>query len=83
MIYKYFPDEIFFYESEKIAITLSQLPTKGLAYTKQALNKSLEQSMEQQLETEDSFQQKAAATNDFKEGVSAFIEKRKANFKGD
>jgi 2-(1,2-epoxy-1,2-dihydrophenyl)acetyl-CoA isomerase len=83
MIYKYFPDETFFIEAEKIAVTLSQLPTKGLAYTKQALNKSLEQTLEQQLETEDSLQQKAAATNDFKEGVSAFIEKRKAIFKGD
>lgn len=83
MIYKYFSDEIFFFEAEKIALTLSQLPTKGLAFTKQALNKSLEQNLDQQLETEDSFQQKAAATNDFKEGVVAFIEKRKANFKGD
>jgi len=83
MIYKYFSDEIFFIEAEKIAITLSQLPTKGLAYTKQALNKSLEQTLEQQLETEDSLQQKAVVTNDFKEGVSAFIEKRKADFKGD
>jgi 2-(1,2-epoxy-1,2-dihydrophenyl)acetyl-CoA isomerase len=83
MIYKYFADEIFFYESEKIATSLSQLPTKGLAYTKQALNKSLEQNLEQQLETEDSLQCKATTTNDFKEGVSAFIEKRKANFKGD
>jgi 2-(1,2-epoxy-1,2-dihydrophenyl)acetyl-CoA isomerase len=83
MIYKYFPDETFFYESENIASTLAQLPTKALAYTKQALNKSFEQNLEQQLETEDSLQRKAAATNDFKEGVSAFMEKRKANFKGD
>jgi 2-(1,2-epoxy-1,2-dihydrophenyl)acetyl-CoA isomerase len=83
MIYKYFLDEIFFYESENIASTLAQLPTKALAYTKQALNKSFEQNLEQQLETEDSLQRKAAATNDFKEGVSAFMEKRKANFKGD
>ena len=83
MIYKYFADEIFFSQAEKIAITLSELPTKGLAYTKQALNKSLEQTLEQQLETEDSLQQKAAASNDFKEGVAAFIEKRKPGFKGD
>lgn len=83
MIYKYFPDEIFFIEAEKIAVILSALPTKALAYTKQALNKSLQQTLEQQLETEDAFQQKAAATNDFKEGISAFIEKRKADFKGD
>ena len=83
MIYKYFPDETFFHEAEKMAIALSQLPTKALAYIKQALNQSLEQSLEQQLHTEDLFQQKAAATNDFKEGVCAFIEKRKADFKGD
>jgi 2-(1,2-epoxy-1,2-dihydrophenyl)acetyl-CoA isomerase len=83
LIYKYFPEETFLSEAEKIAITLSQLPTKGLAFTKRALNKSLDQSLEQQLQTEDSFQRKAAATNDFSEGVSAFLEKRTPNFKGD
>lgn len=82
MIYKYFPDEMFTSESEKIALTLSQLPTKGLAFIKQALNRSLHQNLEQQLQTEDLLQQKAAATEDFKEGVAAFLEKRKANFKG-
>jgi len=83
MIYKYFPDERFFIEAEKIAETLADLPTKGLAFTKQALNLSLEQNLEQQLQTEDNLQQKAALTNDFSEGVSAFLEKRKADFKGD
>ena len=38
MIYKIFPDEIFAEQSMKIAITLSLMPTKGLAFTKQALN---------------------------------------------
>lgn len=83
MIYKYFPEQTFISEAEKIATTLSELPTKGIAFTKQALNKSLEQNLEQQLQTEDLLQQKAASTNDFKEGVAAFIEKRKPNFKGD
>lgn len=77
MIYKYFPDEIFFSEAETIATILAGMPTKGLAFTKQALNFSLEQNIEQQLQTEDELQQKAAATSDFKEGVLAFLEKRK------
>jgi 2-(1,2-epoxy-1,2-dihydrophenyl)acetyl-CoA isomerase len=83
MIYKFFPVETFAAEAEKMAVILSQLPTRALAFTKEALNKSLQQNLVQQLQTEDAFQQKAAATNDFKEGVAAFIEKRKAKFKGD
>ncbi|MEO8765591.1 MAG: enoyl-CoA hydratase-related protein [Ginsengibacter sp.] len=82
MIYKTFPDNTFSGEAEKIATVLSELPTKALAYTKQALNKSLGQNLEQQLKTEDELQQKAALTNDFQEGVLAFLEKRKAKFTG-
>ncbi|HEV2830910.1 MAG TPA: enoyl-CoA hydratase-related protein [Hanamia sp.] len=82
MIYKYFPDEIFFIEAEKIATTLAEMPTKGLVFTKQALNISWTQNIEQQLQTEDELQQKAAATSDFKEGVSAFLQKRKPHFTG-
>jgi 2-(1,2-epoxy-1,2-dihydrophenyl)acetyl-CoA isomerase len=83
MIYKFFPDEILFFEAEKMAQNLAQLPTKALAYTKSALNLSLEQTLEQQLQAEDTLQQKAAATNDFAEGVAAFLAKRKPDFKGD
>ncbi len=83
MIYKVFPDISFKKDSEKIAEILASFPTKGLAYTKQALNKSLLQSLEDQLQTEDRLQQKAALTNDFKEGVAAFLEKRKGIFKGE
>lgn len=83
MIYKVFPDENFIEEAEKIAITLASLPTKGLAYTKQALNKSLGQNLEQQLLTEDELQQKAALTKDFNEGVAAFLEKRNPKFIGE
>ncbi|MDQ2864008.1 MAG: enoyl-CoA hydratase-related protein [Bacteroidota bacterium] len=82
MIYKFFPDKIFVEEAEKIASILAQLPTKGLAYTKQALNKSMDNSLEQQLHLEDQLQQKSALTKDFKEGVSAFLEKRKPQFTG-
>ncbi len=83
MIYQFFPDETFIVQVEQIAQKLAEMPTKGLAFTKQALNLSLEQSLEQQLNTENTLQQKAAATNDFKEGVDAFMNKRKPEFRGD
>ncbi len=52
------------------------MPTKGLAYTKQILSLSFTNSLEEQLQQEDIFQQKAAQTEDYKEGVKAFLEKR-------
>ena len=83
MLYKVFPDETFIEESKKIAITLAALPTKGLAYTKQVLNHSWVNSWEEQLQDEDIFQQRAAQTTDYKEGIEAFLEKRQPVFKGE
>ena len=82
MIYKVFPDAIFEEESKKLAAAISQMPTKGLAYTKHALNHSFHNDWEQQLLLEDEYQQKAALTEDYAEGINAFLEKRKAEFTG-
>jgi len=83
MIYKYFEDDLFETESKKIALSLSQMPTRGLAYTKHALNHSFKNNWEEQLLMEDEFQQKAAKTFDYNEGINSFLEKRNPNFKGE
>lgn len=82
MVYKVIGDETFAEESFAMADMLSQMPTKGLAFTKMALNHSMHRTMEDQLYEEDILQNKAAATADYAEGIAAFLEKRKAVFTG-
>lgn len=83
MIYRVIPDADFFAGAMEIALTISRMPARALAYTKQALNASFNNSFDQQLKLEDSLQILAAGTRDYSEGLNAFIEKRQANFTGE
>ena len=82
MIYKYFPTESFVQESINIAEAMAKMPTQAFALTKQALNASLNNSLEEQLQLEDKLQYQAAHTSDYHEGVAAFLEKRNPEFTG-
>ncbi len=82
MIYKVFEEQLFAQESVAIATSLAQLPTRALAYTKKALNASMHNTLQEQLREEDRLQLKAAHTQDYNEGIAAFIEKRPPVFKG-
>ncbi len=82
MIWKVLPDESFEADSLKMAETLAQMPTRGLALTKQALNQSFSNNFEAQSVLEDKLQTMAGNTHDYKEGVAAFLEKRKPTFQG-
>ena len=57
-------------------------PTKAIALIKELMSKSFNSSLEELLELEARYQDIAGATEDFKEGVKAFVEKRKTQFKG-
>ena len=81
-IHRAIPDANFTEEVQALAHHLAAMPTRGLALTKAAFNAGFEQGLDAQLDTEMKLQAEASRTEDYAEGVAAFLEKRKPAFKG-
>ncbi|PID60755.1 MAG: 2-(1,2-epoxy-1,2-dihydrophenyl)acetyl-CoA isomerase [Gammaproteobacteria bacterium] len=82
MIYRVVDDDALGETVGKLAHRLASGATLGHAFTKQLLRQSLTNTLDQQLDLECDFQQAASQTADFREGVEAFLNKRKPDFKG-
>ncbi len=82
MIYACFEENEFVSKTGQIAETLAKLPTVALMLTRKALLESSTNTLEEQLDLEKRFQDKAGHTRDFIEGVTAFLQKRPPTFSG-
>lgn len=83
MVYQVFTEDEYEGQVRSLALKMAQMPTKGLALTKAALNKAYTNDLQKQLDLEEALQVRASKTHDFNEGVQAFLEKRAPEFKGE
>ncbi len=82
MIWACYPDDEFGDAAKTLGQQLANGPTIGLGLSKAALNASMGNTLAEQLDLEAKLQSIAGSSADYREGVSAFLEKRKAKFQG-
>lgn len=82
LIWKCHDDADLMEEAHKLAAHLATQPTFGLAQIKQALDGSQSNTLDQQLDLERDLQRRAGTSDDYSEGVAAFMNKRAPNFSG-
>jgi 2-(1,2-epoxy-1,2-dihydrophenyl)acetyl-CoA isomerase len=83
MAYKLFEDATLFEQALASAINVAAMPTKAIGLTKRLLNQTYSNNLQQQLNFEKEAQVESANSYDYQEGVKAFLEKRKPEFKGE
>ncbi|CTQ55681.1 1,2-epoxyphenylacetyl-CoA isomerase [Roseibium album] len=82
MIWKSVPDADLMKEASVLAEQLANGATAGLALTKQLIQQASQQPLDAHLDSERDAQRTAGNTNDYREGVTSFLEKRPAKFNG-
>ena len=82
LIYKTVDHDKLDKEVQAIVSKLSAMPTTGFGLYKKAINQTFSNNLEQQLKLEAKLQSEAGKTDDYNEGVTAFLEKRKPDYTG-